>query len=620
MMGIFSMMLSTLATSTFFIWSFGPFCSAEPTSHNQAIQRSEEPANGTVYDYIIIGGGTSGLTVADRLTEDGSKSVLVIEYGYVDNGSDILIPPSSPAVSPSRVYNYTCLPQPELNNRTRRPTAAAVLGGGSAINGMYFDRGSADDYDSWEKLGNPGWGWEGLFPYFQKSVNFTPPSAELTSQFNITYDIAAYGSASRQVHSSFPPYIWPTQAVMMQAFRDYGLLGQREGANGGAVGVFWVPNAMDPDTRSRSYARTAHYDPIAHRKNYHLLTGYKVEKILFSEDLRAQTVQVVAREPSSATWTMIAKKEIIIATGAIHTPLLLQRSGLGSKELLKEAGIDVLVDLPGVGQNFQDHAICSNIYNFTNDLVPNRAMMASDLAFNAAAQKEYQENKTGPVSGGAGSGGAFIPLRNLTSSYIFIINSTLSQNASSYIPAQYTGALLQGFLKQREIMMESWASNNSAVIEIPISGGATSTMVILKPLSRGSITINPSDPFGNPLVDYNTLVNPIDRQLLIEGLKLSREIFNSKALLELGAVEITPGANVTSDADVRAWIRDKADSSIAHPCGTASMMPRKLGGVVGPDLLVYGVKGLSIVDASIMPLIPGTHLSATVYAVAEKVS
>lgn len=216
--------------------------------------------------------------------------------------------------------------------------------------------------------------------------------------------------------------------------------------------------------------------------------------------------------------------------------------------------------------------------------------------------------------------GAFLPLKTVTDNWQAIINTAQSQDASRYLPAQYTGPVLAGYKAQKAILLDSYASTRSATMETPIRITPTVSFVLLKPLSRGSVNLNPDDPYGEPLVDFQSLANPVDVKILTEEFRFLRKWLTASLNQQLGAAEGNATVNLKTDSEIEQMLRNGVTASISHPSGTNSMMPEALGGVVGPDLLVHGVSGLSVVDSSIMPLIPGTHLSATVYAVAEKVS
>jgi choline dehydrogenase-like flavoprotein len=212
---------------------------------------------------------------------------------------------------------------------------------------MFLNRGSASDYNAWEKLGNPGWGWEGMLPYFKKSVTFTPPGKWLQEEYGTTYDEkAAYGEQG-PIHASYPAWAWPGQKLQLDAWREMGVKRSREGASGNAIGVFWVPRAQDPATETRSYAVSGHLDPAMKRRNFELLTGHSVLQVVISKRLRAEGVVVKSRDgENQEKRTIIAKKEVILAAN-FHSPVILQRSGIGPRHVLEAAGIEVKVDLDG---------------------------------------------------------------------------------------------------------------------------------------------------------------------------------------------------------------------------------------------------------------------------------
>ena len=340
-----------------------------PRSRSQTGHSTQREAHGVqsnasslrdAYDYIVVGGGQSGLTVGNRLSESGTATVLVIEYGYLYHDDPWIVKPWQPFDpgnnlfhDPKLMYNFTSTPQTGLNDRQAEVSASSSVGGGSTVNGMFLNRGAAEDYDAWEKLGNPGWGWKGILPYFKKSFTFTPPGQMMREEFNVTYDEdAAYGGKG-PIQLSFPEWAWPEQKVQMAGWGELGVNKTREGAGGDAVGMFWVPRAQDPRNQTRSYAVSGHLDPALTRKNFELLPGYRVNQVMLSEHNRAEGVLIQARGGNLKT-VVKARKEVVIAAG-LHSPVILQRSGIGPRNVLEEANIDVRVELPGVGMNLQDH-------------------------------------------------------------------------------------------------------------------------------------------------------------------------------------------------------------------------------------------------------------------------
>ncbi|KAH7356146.1 choline dehydrogenase [Pyrenochaeta sp. MPI-SDFR-AT-0127] len=581
----------------------------------------------STYDYIIAGGGTAGLTIADRLTAAfPDRNVLVVEFGQLVNTTEILTPA---ATVPNRNYAFQILSQPEqgLNNRSFTVTVGKIVGGCSAINAQMFDRGSKADYDAWGEIAGTeyttaGWSWDGLLPYFRKSTIFTRPSAVDVEKYGYTYDVEAAYGGSGGIHASYPPFQWPSEKVMRNAWKELGAPTPKEGAGGNAVGVFWLPSSQDPGTQTRSYARTGHYDPVMTRPNYHLLVGHKVTEVISQESgdearkWKTAGVKIQAIDSKDAPLTDVqSKREVILAAGAIHTPGILQRSGIGPSDVLIAAKVGVKVELPGVGQNFQDHALLNIFYNLAkpphgpDQMFMNRTLMQE-------AQREYATNKTGPLTLSGGNSGAFLPLTFLTNSTAAILSAIANQSPANYLPPNTHPTVVEGYGRQLAALKSLLGSDNAAAFEYPIGYG--NMIAFLKPLSRGTVNIDPKDPLAEPLVNYRTFTNPLDITLSIHGAKILRQLYSTPSARALGPSEQSPGSSVQTDAQWTTWLKRSMSPSFYHPVGTASLGPVERGGAVGPDLKVHGVQGLRVVDASVMPLIPGTHTSSTVYAVAEK--
>ncbi|KAH9482008.1 Dehydrogenase xptC [Psilocybe cubensis] len=569
------------------------------------------------YDYVIVGGGQSGLVIANRLSEDPKKTVLVVEYGYFDDTPGQLEPSSGSVYASRNLFNVTTVPQRGIGNREGIVYAASVVGGGSTVNGMLFDRGSADDYNNWEKLGNPGWGWRGLLPYFKKSSSFTPPRADLAAEYNITWDIPrAYGNGP--IQSTFPDWQWPTIKSQWKAWTDLGVPINEEGAAGDAFGAYWVPSNVD-QTYRRSYARSGYFEPVKNRRNLHLLIGHRVNEVLFTSKKRAEAVTIQARGTAngSPTKTVKAAQEIVLCAGWLHTPQILQRSGVGPKSLLTQAGIPVVADLPGVGFNLQDHPALLLIYQYQTDLFPNPNSLTNNATFQAWATEQWASRK-GPYSIGVGNALATVPFPILSPTYQTTINKAKGQNAADYLPSTYGPQNVKGFLKQRAVILDSFGRRDNGVVEIPFLGGSTLSLVLEKPLSRGTVLLNTTDRYAEPVIDYNTNVNPVDTDIFIAVIKFARRWFQTPSQQHLTPVEVYPGSSVGTDEEIAAHSVNAIWPSTAHGCGTSAMAPRDQAGVVSPSLTVYGVTGLSVGDVSIIPIIPATHTCATVYAIAEK--
>ncbi|KAF3029630.1 hypothetical protein E8E12_000135 [Didymella heteroderae] len=572
---------------------------------------------GKSFDYVIVGGGLTGLVVANRLSEDESRSVLVLETGQITEDINTIIPTLGNNINSATQYTLKSAADKELESLLVPVLIGKVVGGGSVVNGMAFDRASAADYNAWERLGNPGWGWNGLLPYFKKSTTFTPPT--LTgSEFNITYDASYYGT-SGPLQASFPNFEFPDVKTMWEAYRSEGYTSPREHAAGEAVGMLWIPTSLDPKTQTRSDARRTYYDSAKNRANLKLITGVSATEILF-DGLTAKGISFtnIANSKSSKVY---AKREVIMAAGSVFTPHILQLSGIGPADVLKAAGIKVKKDLAAVGANLQDHPNANVMFSTSNLSIPN-PLFSTDPEQNATAWAQYYANRTGPVCQSHGSSLAFLPLKNITSNWKSIVTTIKGQKTSDYLPAAYKNdaKLLRGYEAAKQITAELLSGTKAAAAEFPMNAFGLAIAAIQRPLSRGYVALDPKDPKGNPIVQFNTFQNPADRTMLLEAVKWIRRHWQSPVLQRFSPVEVSPGAAAQTDDEIIHGLLEQGalTATFAHQSGTCSMLPEKYGGCVSSDLRVYGMKKLSIVDASIIPLIPATHLQATMYAVAEK--
>ncbi|KAK4228687.1 putative GMC oxidoreductase [Podospora fimiseda] len=584
------------------------------------------------YDYIIIGGGTAGLTVANRLTEDGKTTVLVLEYGELSDSTSITTVTGgfSGMGDGKLMYSINSVPQVNLRNRTIAVLAGKVVGGSSAVNVMMTVRGTAEDYDRWGSFFSISshWSWNGLLPYFKRALNFVPPNEDVTKSANITYDTSFWGNTSG-VYAGWPSFQYAATTAQLDAFRGLPDVPFVKDSGSGEPGVYWYPTFMDPKTVLRSYARTGHHEQAKTRQNYQLLTQAKVQKILFSgtKAVGVSWIPVVGGRPntSASPQTVSARKEVIVAAGGVHSPQILQVSGIGPRKILSAAGITTLVDLPGVGQNFQDHPILSPSYQFTKLTVkPSGDDLRSNRTFSTWANQVWSLNRTGPNSIASGNAAAWLPFPVISSRASALSEALASQNHPSYLPSDTHPTVAAGYRAQMLSYASALRSNRTAFYNLVLTGSSTSGLLVnLHPLSRGTININPLDPFNlEPLVDYRALSNPLDTSIIIDILKYTRRYYLDNPLTKPWAArENSPGTSTTNtDAQWTNFITQTMSPSEFHPVGTCAMLPLELGGVVDENLKVYGVEGLRVVDASIMPTLIGGNTCQTVYAVAEKVS
>lgn len=322
-------------------------------------------------------------------------TVLVIEYGYLDGsysitatGPDAREQVEAEYPAGTRMYNVTSEPLIHTHGRSNPVAAGSVVGGSSAVNGMFFDRGSAEDYDSWVWAAGPDheeeyaaeWGWEGIYPSFRKSVTFHPPDERMQEEYNMTYDMAAWGGDT-PVHASFAPFQWPGTVAVWNAWRTIpGVEFPTEHGDGNATGLIWCPNSIDPSDRTRSYSRRGHFDNGAdERTNFHLLPAHRVTKVVLEENEgdedrthRATGVHIAPRDGEMFAEPRLirARREVVVSAGSVHTPQVLQRSGIGPTDILEAAGVEVQVELPGVGFNLQDHAHYTISFNCKSPMAP----------------------------------------------------------------------------------------------------------------------------------------------------------------------------------------------------------------------------------------------------------
>ncbi|KAF5715928.1 alcohol oxidase [Fusarium mundagurra] len=533
------------------------------------------------YDYIIVGAGASGLTVANRLSEDPAVTVLVIEAGDFDKNEDIVTIPglAGGAVGTKYDWNLTYPSTTSLNGRNVSIPLGKVVGGSTKLNRMVYDRGSKADYDRWAELGNSDWQWDTLLPYFKKNEKFTGPNDDIKKEYGITTDPSAHGS-SGFIHSSYSPFFWPTTKNLVKATGELDINVAFDQANGGAIGGYFCPHNLNPKTVVRSSAQD-YYSAVSQRKNLQLLPGNQVTRILTSKNgsyVKATGVEF-AKNKDSAKKTVKAKKEVILAAGAIHTPQILQVSGI--------------VNAPIQAGNLTGNA-----------------------TFAAEARAEYDQQKKGPYSSPTADFLLFLPLSNATSSASDIHKQAASQDGSKFLPSGTPAEVVKGYKKQQKVLNDKLLDTKSAILEVIWADG-TSVLGLQHPYSRGSVKAKSSNIFDSPDANPEFLKNPLDIAILTEGVKFARKLSGAPSIKSLNPFEIVPGANVTTDSDIEQFIRNSA-STLFHPAGSCKLGSRSDGGVVDEKLRVYGITGLRIVDASVIPLLPATHTMTTVYAVAEK--
>ncbi|KAK1590781.1 uncharacterized protein LY79DRAFT_669736 [Colletotrichum navitas] len=585
------------------------------------------------YDYVVVGGGTAGLTVADRLTEDPETTVLVLEAAGWGNMADNLLVRTSErntSIIDMLWPGIQSVPQPNLNGRIGNVLIGHQVGGGSSMNAMVNMRGSAEDYDRWAALfgdeaqqGTADWSWDGVLPFFKKGLHFTAPPPELTDNFDGVKFDASYWGDSSEIYAGWPRFYYPGVSPLFEAFKEIDGVEFPSDSGAGKAGVFWFPTLMDPRTVTRSYAGTGHYLNVnATRPNYHLLINTKVRRLLVDDELSATGVEFPLGD--NTLLTVNAKKEVILSAGTVHTPHLLQLSGIGPKKILEAGGIDVRIDLPGVGQNFHDHPSLSGV-NITlsklTSIHPNPRDLVEGNDFKNWADEVWAANKTGPYSISLTNLAGWLPFTVVSDKADELATKLEQQDFASLLPADADATVVAGFEAQMKMLAAQMRSKDTVFTRFQlIADHGAQGPVGMQSFSRGTININTTDPLNTePVIDYRSLTNPLEADFFVESIRfLRRYNFETSLASEFAPVEYVPGPDVVSDEDLKAYIASAMSPTDYHPVGTASMLPLKLGGVVDQTLRVYGVKNLRVVDASVMPMVPSANTCQPTYALAEK--
>ncbi|KAH6655835.1 GMC oxidoreductase-domain-containing protein [Truncatella angustata] len=574
------------------------------------------------YDYVIVGAGPAGLVVANRLTQDANINVLVLEAGPMDSREASITIPSNIGVEVGGQYdwNLTTVAQTSLDGTTRPLSQGHGVAGGTLLNGMIWTRGTQADYDAWVTLGNDGWGWADMVPYFKRVEAFTNNLMSGEGlEVTLSPDSSIYGT-SGPVQIGYSEYLYSQFNNFIEGNVALGLdLANDTSAGDTNIGATIPPASISATNQSRCDARAAYLDDAIGRTNLHIAPLQRVTQLILnqadtSSDPIAEGVQFVSATDTSQVRSINATREVILASGAIWTPTLLQVSGIGPSAVLEGLGIETVVDLPGVGNNLQDHGMLQPRYNYAD------AFTAKNLtgATLQTATDDYYNNRTGPLTATLIQSIAYLPLWLLSPSWESLISDLTSADPNTYLPADTPEAVRTGYAAQYTALVQSLGSSTEGVVEIMSNSIGTIQVTSQRPLSRGYVRPVSASILDGVELNPNYGANPFDKDLIVMGLEWNARLIQTDAMQELSP---SPDASLTS-GDL-AQLEGVVNSGLGteyHPCGTTAMLPLDSGGVVDTELKVYGVQRLRSVNSGIIPLIPSAHIQAVTYALAEKVS
>ncbi|MGO8911308.1 MAG: GMC family oxidoreductase [Bradyrhizobium sp.] len=520
------------------------------------------------FDYVVVGAGSAGCVLANRLSADGKNSVLLLEAGPRDTNLWIHVPLGYGRLFKEKTVNwmYQTEPEPELNGRSVFQPRGRVLGGSSSINGLLYIRGQHEDYDRWRQHDNDGWGYDDVLPYFRKAED----------QQRGADDFHGTGGPLPVSDLGHPD---PLSAAFIAAAAETGLPVNPDfnGASQEGAGFFQTTTRYG----RRASAAVAYLRSAKGRNNLRVETSALAQRVVF-DGRRAVAVEY---RQGGILKTARARKEILISGGAFNSPQLLQLSGVGPADLLRKHGIDVVLDAPGVGHDLQDHMQVRVVMRCSQPITLN------DIVNNPVRKiltgLQYATFRTGPLTIAAGTSGAF-----------FRTNPRLAT-------------------PDIQIHFLPFSTDKMGEKLHPFSG-FTASVCQLRPESRGSLRIRSADPAAPPEIRINYLSTEVDRTANVEGLKMLRKILQAPALRPYVVEEVDPGAKAVSDEALLAHCRARG-STIYHPTSTCRMGNDPLA-VVDQRLRLRGIEGLRVVDASVMPDLVSGNTNAVVIMIAEKAS